>query len=323
MNPIQAVHDILRDGLTYAGAAVGLTVPQLQELGCPREDAVELAAVARGFFGETPFTRLQARARAAAAHHHFHALVLIESYVGRLRNSRLQARLRLELAGLDDAAAIRALAPRRLAQLKKTRDPRDGISMAFLRAHKARISIVADRGRAADIKAMLGDTIDAAEAALTAGGAAKPALLTHIVVDLPTGLKFAYQHGDEVYYTATNGGLYSGKEIVERAFAEYNYVTLVDPERGPANLYREARQASDKQRSMAYTEQRTCLLCNKPVEQSQMHHILAWSQGGETNPENLCLLCGRHNGLNDDTRSGRRGHIERRGGRLVYIPPGG
>ena len=55
-----------------------------------------------------------------------------------------------------------------------------------------------------------------------------------------------------------------------------------------------------------------------------MHHIEAWSQGGETNIANLIPLCKYHNRVNDDVREhARRGHVVYIDGRPVWISPRG
>jgi len=35
-------------------------------------------------------------------------------------------------------------------------------------------------------------------------------------------------------------------------------------------------------------------LCDAPPEHTQRHHIIAWSRGGDTDLDNLTLLCGFH-----------------------------
>lgn len=97
------------------------------------------------------------------------------------------------------------------------------------------------------------------------------------------------------------------------------------PEEGPVNLYRTARVANDKQRIMAAAENPRCAWpgCNQPADLSQVHHLKAWSNGGETNMKNLVMCCAYHNGVNDDDPNAppRRGRLERVGGRIVWRPP--
>ncbi|WP_366937671.1 HNH endonuclease signature motif containing protein [uncultured Corynebacterium sp.] len=62
--------------------------------------------------------------------------------------------------------------------------------------------------------------------------------------------------------------------------------------------------------------------CNKPAEESEIHHIHAWKHGGFTNPENLVTpLSAPHRANNDDpTKPSRRGRIDRLGGKTAWSP---
>ena len=140
-------------------------------------------------------------------------------------------------------------------------------------------------------------------------------------------------HGDDIELDLTNGATITGTEYLRRVLndvgfsgdRETGYVTLVHPEEGPVNLYRTARVANDKQRIMAAAENPRCAWpgCNQPADLSQVHHLKAWSNGGETNMKNLVMCCAYHNGVNDDDPNAppRRGRLERVGGRIVWRPP--
>lgn len=98
-------------------------------------------------------------------------------------------------------------------------------------------------------------------------------------------------------------------------------ITLVAPERGPVNLYRVKRLASPKQRRMLEAETTRCAWpgCGRPASECQVHHLQEFAKGGETNPENMTLLCPYHNGVNGQRG---RGRMAREGGRVTWLPPG-
>ncbi|WP_035009657.1 HNH endonuclease signature motif containing protein [Corynebacterium jeikeium] len=98
-------------------------------------------------------------------------------------------------------------------------------------------------------------------------------------------------------------------------------ITLVAPERGPVNLYRVKRLASPKQRRMLEAETTRCAWpgCGRPASECQVHHLQEFAKGGETNPENMTLLCAYHNGVNGQRGRGRMARIS---GRVTWLPPG-
>lgn len=98
-------------------------------------------------------------------------------------------------------------------------------------------------------------------------------------------------------------------------------ITLIAPERGPVNLYRVKRLASPKQRRMLEAETARCAWpgCGRPASECQVHHLQEFAKGGETNPENMTLLCPYHNGVNGQRGRGRMARIN---GRVTWLPPG-
>ena len=124
-----------------------------------------------------------------------------------------------------------------------------------------------------------------------------------------------------------NDAGYSAPGLSGSGDGETGYVTLVHPVEGPVNLYRTARVATDKQRMMAAAENPRCAWpgCNQPADLSQIHHLTAWSRGGETNMKNLVVCCAYHNGINDDdpNKPTGRGYVFRMKDGIGYIPPWG
>ncbi|WP_412099977.1 HNH endonuclease signature motif containing protein [Corynebacterium aurimucosum] len=125
----------------------------------------------------------------------------------------------------------------------------------------------------------------------------------------------------DIVIQLSNGAKITGKELIEREFAEEGLVMLVDRVKGPVELHRTQRVASEKQRIMASGEQPTCAWgrCLCGADYCQIHHIKEWRNGGETNPENLTPLCKYHNAINGLPG---RGRIVRENGKIKWVPAG-
>ncbi|MGV0328576.1 HNH endonuclease signature motif containing protein [Corynebacterium guaraldiae] len=125
----------------------------------------------------------------------------------------------------------------------------------------------------------------------------------------------------DIVIQLSNGAKITGKELIERELAEEGLVMLVDRVKGPVELHRTQRVASEKQRIMACGEQPTCAWgrCLCGADHCQIHHIKEWRNGGETNPENLTPLCKYHNAINGLPG---RGRIVRENGKIKWVPAG-
>ena len=125
----------------------------------------------------------------------------------------------------------------------------------------------------------------------------------------------------DIVIQLSNGAKITGKELIERELAEEGLVMLVDRVKGPVELHRTQRVASEKQRIMASGEQPTCAWdrCLCGADYCQIHHIQEWRHGGETNPENLTPLCKYHNAINGLPG---RGRIVRENGKVKWVPAG-
>ncbi|WP_049154772.1 HNH endonuclease signature motif containing protein [Corynebacterium aurimucosum] len=125
----------------------------------------------------------------------------------------------------------------------------------------------------------------------------------------------------DIVIQLSNGAKITGQELIERELAEEGLVMLVDRVKGPVELHRTQRVASEKQRIMASGEQPTCAWdrCLCGADYSQIHHITEWRKGGETNPENLTPLCKYHNAINGLPG---RGRIVRENGKIKWVPAG-
>ncbi|MBG6122007.1 HNH endonuclease signature motif containing protein [Corynebacterium aquatimens] len=110
-------------------------------------------------------------------------------------------------------------------------------------------------------------------------------------------------------------------------------VGLFHPVEGAVNLYRSSRFANDKQRVLLRAMMPNCVVpgCRKSADHCQYHHVTAWKNGGETNLDNLAVVCRYHNRVNDDDyatsqRGGRgngRGRVGHVGPEKVWVSPSG
>ncbi|WP_448851299.1 DUF222 domain-containing protein [Corynebacterium sp. 335C] len=94
------------------------------------------------------------------------------------------------------------------------------------------------------------------------------------------------------------------------------YAALVDGDPAPQGmnlrLGRSARTATTAQRIALQVFDGCCQHpgCDRPLDECDVHHIVAWLAGGRTDIENLVPLCRTHHVNNDDTWSDvRKGHM--------------
>lgn len=142
----------------------------------------------------------------------------------------------------------------------------------------------------------------------------------------PTGTGVAGARADGAASETVAGPEASGADVVATGVGgtelkDGDYITLISPEQGPVNLYRVRRLASRKQRRMLEAETTRCSWpgCGRPANECQVHHLQEFAKGGETNPENMALLCAYHNGVNGQHGRGRMARVS---GRVTWLPPG-
>ena len=108
-----------------------------------------------------------------------------------------------------------------------------------------------------------------------------------------------------------------------------DFILHIDSVTGvPLSLGR-TRLASVEQRIVALAVQGVCAWtgCSVPTSETEMHHILSYIRGGNTDIGNLAALCRRHHRWNNDARDGSHGksHVERDpvSGRIGVVSPDG
>ncbi|MCS4535980.1 HNH endonuclease [Corynebacterium sp. HS2168-gen11] len=96
------------------------------------------------------------------------------------------------------------------------------------------------------------------------------------------------------------------KELVDAKVHEFGFAVTCFNDR---NGVPRAQQVFDIQRLADHSDRFLTIInhlvcqhadCDTPAVRCEMHHIQAFSRGGETSLENLCPLCRRHNLENDD-----------------------
>lgn len=299
--------------------------PQLGDADGPvARELVELHGV---YFGEERFSRKQAAAVAAARRtgKSLAAMRIIEHRLKGVKDKQQRWNLRVELCGLAvDEDELDAIARQRTATPPK--NPKAGVRIKRRKGRNWSLTLTGCSEDIADLAEAFGLTVESAKKCVFGKGAvAAASKMTNVIIPLDALTKVMAGEGSDVTLRMTNGAEISGARLVESTLAAHGLITLLHPVDGPVNLYRTQRFASAKQRQMALAENPVCAWpgCNKPGEECQIHHIHAWSHGGETNASNLTTLCAYHNGINEDDPNAppRRGRVTRNRSKVVWRPP--
>lgn len=118
--------------------------------------------------------------------------------------------------------------------------------------------------------------------------------------------------------TTAHGGSISVAEALRLA-GEASVVPVVLDQGGVLAYGTDRRIASVGQRLALAARDKGCCFpgCDSPPSWCQVHHIIEWAEGGSTDLNNLCLLCGYHHREHQ-----RRGWtIAMRSGQPHWIPP--
>ena len=114
----------------------------------------------------------------------------------------------------------------------------------------------------------------------------------------------------------TNGSVIQIEDIANRRVAKYGFAVMVHKDqRGimrPQRVLPIKRLADAEQRFLAITGHLICQHpdCNVRAVRCEIHHIVSFAAGGQTENDNLCPLCRKHNLLNDDKpNETKNGHV--------------
>lgn len=292
------------------------------------------------YFGPTQAVKQQATALDLAQKGAFtlDQLVMVERALKRIRRARARMKLRLRILQRKRnyrtlSALVRKLVP------KPAPKPVKRVAFSKSRDGLRTVTATADERDVADLEHHLNQGIDPAQPAgpqllenlLTllrgeGGGVAHAAPRPMVLVPLPDYVRILGGEGDDVVLGLTDATTMTGAEFLQAHFGEQLEVAAFHPQAGPVNLYRTERLANRKQRDLARAAMPVCPFpgCRQGADLCEIHHIEAWSRGGETNLANLSPLCRYHNRVNDDDPGrARRGRIENVAGTPTWSSPGG
>lgn len=320
---MNALESFLQPGTELLRQVHGLTRHELKAKGMADKTARELVKLSEIYFGPTRNSRRQKTAQ--QTRHNLDTLRLLEKILVRVDDTDVRWRIRAQACA---SASPLEVAREAVKERAHAREPKDSVrrtrlgdgtywNLTFTGPSEtlAQVYGVIDKNRPT---ASLSELV-------FGGGTTKVRPVPQIVVHLDDLTKIVESGGEEVRLQMTNGAVISGAQLLEMDLADFVYGAIWQPEKGPINLYRTQRGASLKQRLLAAGERPICAWpgCNKPADESQVHHIRAWKYGGQTNQENLTILCSYHNGVNDDNPNAppRRGRIVRTTGPPHYEPP--
>ena len=312
MNALQTFLNALGAGIDVIAECEGMSEADLIAAGSPDKTAAQLVRLHTSFFGKTAMTKMQRDAVKAARQrgHSLPTLEVIDRYARKAKTQALGWKLRLELCRTSaDTLAMETLAKKKLKEHSAPPAPKEGVTIYRRRNAPWTMAITGP----AQMIAELSDAVDrerpleSIREAFFKGAAPRRGLQTNILVPLDAMTKILNGDGEEITLQMTNGATMTGAEYLNKVIAEEidldgALATLFHPYHGPVNLYYEERSASIKQRIMAMAEFPVCAWgsCMKPADECQVHHLIAWKNGGYTNQENLVMLCPYHNGVNQD-----------------------
>ena len=296
----------------------------------------DLARVHAAFYGPTQHTRKQHDALTAAAGMPIDQLILIEKKLTAVATAAERWRIRLDL--VRHRGSFRALSKRadRLINLP-AKPPTPACRFTRSRAGMRTMTWTYTERDIADLEHLLRTGIDpsAPAAAQLADALAdllrdgdtvpKAAFSPIVIVPIADWVRIRTGAGDEVQLVCTDGTTMTGAQYLQQEFGDALEVAAFHPQHGPVNLYRAGRLANTKQKTLSKLLCPGCAFpdCKHSAETTQTHHIHPWKHGGMTNMDNLAELCPFHNGVNDDNREGRFGHIDNPGGRIRWVAPNG
>ena len=268
-----------------------------------------------------------------------HQLVYVEKKLSKVEAARSDE-LRLELLSRPCSYAGLQARVRELVPEPNPTPPEPGMRFGKPRGGMCPIHIMAPERRAADLRFALRENVDATlptpaaqqmvndlfdrlEAGAGGAGGVAPAVPRPIVVvPLDVHTRIVRGDGDDEVLQLADGTTITGAAYLELLGEELE-VALFHPEEGAVNLYRGSRFANAKQRTLATLTTPGCAWvgCRQPADACEVHHVTAWKHGGETNMENLVMLCPYHNRVNNDDpgAAGGRQKRRRKAGRIVML----
>ncbi|WKK63577.1 HNH endonuclease signature motif containing protein [Corynebacterium sp. P8-C1] len=345
MNDFDAFITTLADPLTILA---GFDRQAATRAGIKPATVTEWNTLHRIYFGPTRFRKKQRQAVAIArdTKKTFDQLALIEHRTAKISDPAEKWALRVALLSVrgnyetlkrqarqivpdrDDrpapAATVRFTGSRK--NMRTCTITGDEHTMAALE-YALRRGVAPDRAAGPQMYEAFVDVIAAnGDGNSSSGGVGVSVARPMVLIALPDYTKILAGEGDDVVLGLSNGTTMTGAQYLNEVHGAQLGVGLFAPEAGAVNLYREQRLANAKQRDLARLMLTTCPVpgCRHAADNCEVHHVTAWSQGGETNMANLSVLCRYHNRTNDDDPKHRhRGRIVIRAATPTWVSPGG
>lgn len=307
-------------GIGLVGAVQGASSQELVSRGASPSEASLLSHLHHIYFGETPYTGLQRKARETA--HGLDDLMVIERFVSRVKTKLEAWKLRVKLCQVS-AKDIARVAKAKLAELYPPKEPEDGVKVR--RGEKKwNLGVTGPSGTIAAMWELLDGTLGNFEDQFF-NGTTKPEVTTNVIITLDELDQIARGDGDELILKLFNGATMTGEEYVNSRLSKIGFAGLFHPMIGPVDCYQTERFANGKQRRLLSMENPTCAWpgCRRPATECQFHHIKAFKDGGPTNCTNMVPLCAFHNARNTDNPFwvNRFGRMDRILGQTVWDPP--
>ena len=135
-----------------------------------------------------------------------------------------------------------------------------------------------------------------------AGGAVglvKSGASTQVVVHVDVGVLTGESTDGRCY---VEGGSPLSADSARRLGCDAEVVGVIERARLPIDVGRKQRMVTDKQRLALHVRDRFCRFpgCGVPAQRTEAHHQKHWALGGDTNLDNLLLLCGFHHRRHHD-----------------------
>ena len=352
-------------GALTLDALTGFDRDAASEAGLSSAKITAWAGVHTAYFGPTRYIRLQREAarRARAGKFTLDQLVLIEQRLRPVESKEQRMRLRVALLERRQSfTGLQALATQLVPKVEQP--PQQRVTFSKSRMGMATVTLTTDERLLGDLKHAITRNLNphqpaspqmaAKLAALLRGsgggaaGVAEAVPRPTIIIPLDAHTKILQGAGDDIILGLTDGTTMTGAQFLTKYYTQPLEVALFHPQAGPVNLYRTQRLANRKQRDLAKLTTPVCPVpgCHQGADFCEAHHITAWKHGGQTNINNLVMLCRYHNRVNDDdarTASGvtrgapggeshrsrdwnrgrRRGRIDMIRGRPTWVSPRG
>ncbi|MFH0411098.1 HNH endonuclease signature motif containing protein [Corynebacterium sp. L4756] len=348
MNIIQAYAFFTSHGVDFLRAIYGRSPYDIAAYGMAVKTARRYTKLADVLFGPADSPRLQREfvERAEKRELSLEFLLMINRHATKLRGRGAAWKMRAELIALDDSFdEVNKYANKRVEELLGPSPKPAGVSISNTREGMRTVTITDTQRKITDLEKSLDalappdvprrkGLLEAVWKHLEGAGTFEPKYRTVIAIGLDDFAKVASGAGEEVTVGLSDGSTMTGAELIDAAFAGALgidlFAGLFHPTQGPVNLY-QARFANFKQRVLAMSENLVCPWpdCATPADRSQVHHLQAHKNGGNTTPSNLTMLCPYHNGVNDDdpgkasAGKPKRGRVRRHRVKVRYTSPGG